>query len=143
MRFAVPGDKHLPRAQLVVLDITTGSVTEAQGEPIDMSMMSPIFQKWAWWAADGSAVYYLSRTRDARTLSLRRFDPTSGEVRTVLTETGTTRVDPAQQQLHPPLARVLSGGREVLWYSQRDGWGHLYLFAAGLAEPIAQVTSGS
>lgn len=142
-RFAVPGDEHIPLAEFAVLDVATGSVTTAQADPVAMPMMSPIFQKWAWWSEDGSAVYYLSRTRDAHTLSLHRLDPSSGEVRTLVTESGPTRVEPGQQQLQPPMVRLLAGGDEVLWYSQRDGWGHLYRFAAGTGELIAQVTSGA
>lgn len=142
-RFAVPGDEHIPLAEFVVLDVATGSVTAARAEPVPMSMMSPIFQKWAWWAEDGSAVHYLNRTRDAHTLSLHRLDAVSGEVETLVAESGPTRVDPAQQQLHAPMVKVLSQGKEVLWYSQRDGWGHLYLLAARTGEVIAQVTSGA
>ncbi|MFI2782766.1 S9 family peptidase [Streptomyces sp. ALB3] len=141
-RFAVPGDEHLPMAEFVVLDVAGGTVTAAQADPVAMSMMSPLFQKWAWWSEGGSAVHYLSRTRDARTLSLHRLDPSTGEVRTVLSESGPTRVEPGQQQLQAPLVRLV-GDDQVLWYSQRDGWGHLYLFAAGTGEQIAQVTSGA
>ncbi len=142
-RYAVAGDEHLPRAEFVVLDVTTGAVTEARGEPVAMSMMSPLFQRWAWWAPDGSAAYYLSRTRDARTLSLHRLDPATGEVRTVLSERGATRVDPAPRQLQPPLVKVLAGGERVLWYSERDGRGHLYLHTAYSGERLAAVTSGA
>ena len=142
-RYAVAGDKHIPRAEFVVIDVEAGTVTRGQGEPVYMSTMSPIFQKWAWWAADGSAAYYLSRSRDAHTLSLYRLDAASGEVSVVLTESGRTRVEPAQQQLQPPAVRVLAGGEEVLWYSQRDGQGHLYLHAAHSGELIVPVTSGT
>jgi hypothetical protein len=65
-------------------------------------------------------VYYLSQPRDLRTLILHRLDPASGEVTTVLSETGTTRVEPNQWMNEPPIVRVLAD--EVLWYSQRDGW---------------------
>ncbi|CAM5372904.1 hypothetical protein STENM327S_00744 [Streptomyces tendae] len=142
-RYAVAGDEHIPLAEFVVLDVTTGAVTEARGEPVAMSMMSPLFQRWAWWAPDGSAVHYLSRSRDARTLGLYRLDPDTGEVRTVLTERGRTRVDPAPRQLQPPLVRVLAGGEQVLWYSERDGRGHLYLHAASTGALVNAVTSGS
>ncbi|HVQ90992.1 MAG TPA: DPP IV N-terminal domain-containing protein [Mycobacteriales bacterium] len=144
-RSPLPGDDRMPLAEYVVLDVTTGSVVPALAEPVPMSMMSPIFQRWAWWAPDSSAVYYLSWTRDARTLRLHRLDPGTGAVRTVLTETGATRVEPAQQQLQPPMVKLLSGGDELLWYSQRDGWGHLYLYRTqtpGTAELRAQLTSG-
>jgi dipeptidyl-peptidase 4 len=141
-RSAIPGDERVPLAELVVIDVTTGAVVRAQAEPAPMPTMSPIFGKWAWWADDGSAVYYLSWPRDARTLRLNRLDPRSGEVRTVLSETGATRVEPAQNQLQPPIVRVISGGDEVLWYSQRDGWGHLYLYGTRDGALRAQLTSG-
>lgn len=141
-RFAVPGDEHLPQAQFTVLDLATGAATTAAAAPVEMSLMSPIFQKWAWWEQDGSAVYYLRRSRDARTLGLERMDAASGQVRTLLTESAPTRVEPGQRQLQQPLVQVLDGGRQVLWYSQRDGWGHLYLFDAGTGDLLTQVTSG-
>lgn len=142
MRSAFPADDRMPLAEFVVLDVGTGSVVRAQAEPVPMPLLSPIFSRWAWWAPDGSAVYYLNGSRDARTLSLHRLDPDSGAVRTVLAETGETRVEPTQQQLAPPMVRMLCGGEEVLWYSQRDGWGHLYLYSAATGELAAQVTSG-
>ncbi|MEV5407895.1 prolyl oligopeptidase family serine peptidase [Thermopolyspora sp. NPDC052614] len=142
LRSAHPGDDRLPLAEFVVIDVVTGSLVRARAEPVPMPLLSPIFSRWAWWAPDGSAVYYLSTSRDARTLSLNRLDPESGAVRTVMSETGATRVEPSQRQLGRPMVRVLSGGDEVLWYSQRDGWGHLYLCAAESGKPITQVTSG-
>lgn len=141
-RCALPGDERMPLAEFVVIDVKTGAVVRAQAEPVPMPAVSPIFQRWAWWADDGSAVYYLSWSRDARTLRLNRLDPGSGQVRTVLSESGTTRVEPAQNQMQPPIVMVISGGDEVLWYSQRDGWGHLYLYDARDGELRAQVTSG-
>jgi len=78
--------------------------------------------------------------RDLRTLTLHRLDPATGEVTTVLSETGTTRVEPNQWSYEPPIVRVLAD--EVLWYSQRDGWGHLYRYDLRTGELLGQVTSG-
>ncbi|MEU9714268.1 DPP IV N-terminal domain-containing protein [Streptomyces sp. NPDC047976] len=139
-RFAHPGDEHVPRAELVVLDVATGTVVRAQAEPLFMPVMSPVAAQWAWWAPDGSAVYYLSRPRDQRTLTLHRLDPATGEVTTVLSETGATRVEPNQWAYEPPIVRVLTD--EVLWYSQRDGWGHLYRYDLHTGALLGQVTSG-
>ncbi|MFG1812131.1 DPP IV N-terminal domain-containing protein [Kribbella sp. NPDC049174] len=91
-------------------------------------------------AEDGSAVYYLSQPRDRRTLTLHRMDPATGEVTTVLSEAGATRVEPNQWGYQPPIVRVLAG--EVLWYSQRDGWGHLYRYDLNTGELLGQLTSG-
>lgn len=139
-RFAHPGDEHVPRAELVVLDVATGTVVRAQAEPLLMPVMSPVAAQWAWWAPDGSAVYYLGRPRDLRTLTLHRMDPATGEVSTVLSESAATRVEPNQYAYEPPIVRVLAD--EVLWYSQRDGWGHLYRYDLRTGALLGQVTSG-
>ena len=95
-RYAYAGDENMPQAELVVLDVAEGTVVRAQAEPLLMPQLSPIMIKWAWWAPDGSAVYYLSQPRDLRTLTLHRLEPATGEVTTVLSETGATRVEPNQ-----------------------------------------------
>ncbi|MEU2834225.1 DPP IV N-terminal domain-containing protein [Streptomyces lavendulae] len=141
-RFAYAGDERVPSAEFVVVDVESGKVVPAQAEPVGMSLMSPISRQWAWWAEDGSAAYYLSSTRDGKELSLHRFDPVSGAVRTILTESGPTRVEPGQLLQQAPIVRVLSDGAEVLWYSQRDNWGHLYLYGTRDGELRVQVTSG-
>ncbi|MFE3862553.1 DPP IV N-terminal domain-containing protein [Streptomyces goshikiensis] len=139
-RYAYAGDEHLPLAELVVLDVAAGTVVRARAEPLPMPLLSPITARWAWWAPDGSAVYYLARPRDQRTLTLHRLDPVTGEVTTVLSESGATRVEPNQWAYEPPIVRVLAD--EVLWYSQRDGWGHLYRYDLRTGAPLGQVTSG-
>ncbi|WP_406047483.1 DPP IV N-terminal domain-containing protein [Kribbella sp. NBC_00889] len=139
-RYAYPGDEHMPQAELVVLDVAEGTVVRAQTAPLLMPQVSPIMAKWAWWAQNGSAVYYLDRPRDLRTLTLYRLDPTTGQVTTVVSETGDTRVEPNQWLFEPPIVQVLAD--EVLWYSQRDGWGHLDRYDLHTGELLGQVTSG-
>ncbi|MFC7640747.1 DPP IV N-terminal domain-containing protein [Streptosporangium lutulentum] len=136
-----PGDDRLPLAELVVLDVAEGTAVPARAEPQAMPVMSPIFTRWAWWAEDGSAVYYL--------VAARRAHPPAAPARS-RHRGGDDRAD--RDRGHPggavpaaaqrPMVRVLSGGRELLWYSQRDGWGHLYLYDARSGEPRGQVTSG-
>ncbi|MEV4021163.1 DPP IV N-terminal domain-containing protein [Nonomuraea angiospora] len=141
-RYAYPGDDRVPLAELVVLHGESGAVVRAKAEPLVMPPFSPIQWRWAWWAEDGSAVYYLEQPRDFRTLRLNRMDPETGEVTMVLSESGRTRVEPNQYMGAPPMVRVLGSGREVLWYSQRDGWGHLYLYDARTGTLKNQVTAG-
>ncbi|QSY51400.1 S9 family peptidase [Streptomyces griseocarneus] len=141
-RYAFPGDERIPLGEFVVLDVATGEAVRAETGPEPLPLMSPITTKWAWWAEDGSAVYHLNGSRDGRRLRLDRLDAATGKVTAVVTETGDTRVEPAQQQRQAPMVKVLAGGAEVLWYSQRDGWGHLYLYDARTGEVRRQVTSG-
>ncbi|MEQ4723726.1 DPP IV N-terminal domain-containing protein [Nonomuraea sp. B19D2] len=141
-RYAYPGDTHMSQGEFVVIEAATGRVVKARTAPEPMPLQSPIASGWAWWAEDGSAVYYLSQPRDQRSLHLNRLDPATGQVRGVLSESGPTRVEPNQAGA-APIIGVLSGGSQVLWYSQRDGWGHLYLYDARTGTPIRQVTSGA
>ncbi|MFI6541219.1 DPP IV N-terminal domain-containing protein [Nonomuraea sp. NPDC050547] len=142
-RLALPGDTHIPTAEMTVVDVIGGRVVKAQDEPVLMTIISPMVVRWAFWAEDSSAVYYLSQSRDVRTLKLKRMDPVTGEVTTLITETGPTRVEPTQTALNFfPIIKVINGGAEVLWYSQRDGWGHLYLYDTRTGELRNQVTSG-
>ncbi|MEV6243990.1 prolyl oligopeptidase family serine peptidase [Lentzea sp. NPDC051838] len=140
-RYAYPGDEHMPLAELVVFDIAAGTMVRAACEPLLMPEFSPITAGWAWWSDDSSTVYFLSRPRDQHTLTLNRLDPVSGEVTVILSETGPTRVGPNQLIYGLPIVRVLAD--EVLWFSQRDGWGHLYRYDLHTGALLGQVTSGS
>ena len=138
--YAYPGDTSVPLAELVVFDVRAGTTVFAAAEPLLMPEFSPVTAGWAWWSDDSTAVYFLSRPRDQHTLTLNRMDAVTGEVRVVVTETGTGRTSPNQFMYGPPLVRVV--GDEVLWFSQRDGWGHLYRHDLHTGELLGQVTSG-
>jgi dipeptidyl-peptidase-4 len=139
-RYAYAGDEVLPRAELAVLDIAERTMVRAQADPLLMPQSSPIMSRWAWWADDSSAVFYLTQSRDLHSLALDRLDAATGVVTTVVSETGPTRVEPNQWMFEPPILRVLTD--EVLWYSQRDGWGHLYRYDLHTGEMLGRVTSG-
>jgi hypothetical protein len=46
--YAFPGDERMPLAELVVLDVGSGTVVRAETEPLLVPLMSPI---WAAWTA--------------------------------------------------------------------------------------------
>jgi dipeptidyl-peptidase 4 len=141
-RYAMPGEP-LTRGEWLTFDIRSGTMRKAATEPFLFTYFSPIMSKTAWWSADGGSAYYLDQPRDLRTLSLKCIDPVTGDVRTLVEESGETRVEATQGFLEPPpMVRVLSGGREVLWYSERDGWGHLYLYDLS-GGAVTQVTKGN
>ena len=139
--YAMPGDEVLPTAEFLVFNLESGDTVTAKAEPMLVPMLSPLLWKRMWWAEDSSAIYFLDQPRDLRTLWLKRLDPATGEVRTLVEEHGEPRVEPGQM-MGQTIVRVLPGGQEVLWYSQRDGWGHLYLYDALTGEMRNQVTRG-
>lgn len=136
LRYALPGDEAVPTVQLLVVDATTGSVTCVQHEAFPVQYLSPVACGQAWWAADGG-VWFITGDRPHRDVRLVRADPEDGTTVEVLRETNDTQV-----QVGPlftdNLTRVLPDGR-VLWWSERDGWGHLYLYEGSHCR---QLTSG-
>jgi dipeptidyl-peptidase 4 len=138
--YAMPGDEVPPRCELLVIDIETRQLT-AKTAPLLMTQGSPLMMMRAWWAADGSAIYYLEAPREPRTVWLKRLDALTGESRTMVEESDAPWVDANQVPGGPPIGRVLSDD-EVLWWSQRDGWGHLYLYDGQSGELRNRVTSG-
>ncbi|HWN26772.1 MAG TPA: DPP IV N-terminal domain-containing protein [Actinomycetospora sp.] len=134
--FPVPGDEANPTITWHVFDVPARTRVDVQDEPAPMVHGTAI--AYTWWTGD--VVHRLQQSRDARTLRLRSIDPATGETATLVSETGATRVDATPQLGEPTMTHVLDSG-EILWWSQRDGWGHLWLYPADGDEAV-QVTSG-
>ena len=141
-RYTMPGEEAQAMLTWTVLSVAADDAQRTvvrQAEPTIIMHATAVVYAW-WTGASGESVYFLNHSRDARTLELRRLDPATGAVTTVISETGETRVDPTPQLGDPPMVRVLESG-EILWWSQRDGWGHLYLYSAD-GQQVTQVTTG-
>ena len=138
-RYPMPGEEAQATMSWTVLDVAERTVVRQQDGPT--TIMHPTALVYAWWSGKaGEAIHFLQHSRDARTLELRRLDPTDGATTTLISETGETRVDPTPQLGEPQMVHVLESG-EILWWSQRDGWGHLYLYSAD-GQQVTQVTTG-
>lgn len=91
------------------------------------------------WTADGTQLAFVSSSRDHKRATLRIADAATGEVRDVLEETVETFYESGYQTWN---WRVLPETGEVIWYSQRDDWGHLYLYDLATGRLKHRVTSG-
>jgi dipeptidyl aminopeptidase/acylaminoacyl peptidase len=74
------------------------------------------------WSPDGSKLALASVSRDHKHVWLRVADTTTGAVRTAFEE-----VVPTQFESRTGW-RVLWPTNEVIWHSERDNWGQLYLY---------------
>jgi dipeptidyl-peptidase-4 len=92
------------------------------------------------WSADGSQLAFVSTSRDHKHSVLRVADPETGAVRDVLEETVETFFESGFQDAGN--WRLLAESDEVLWYSHRDNWGHLYLYDLESGRLKNQVTRG-
>lgn len=88
------------------------------------------------WSADGSHFVFVSTSRDHKVASVRVADATTGEVRDVFEEVEETFYESQSGW------RYLSSSNEILWFSQRDNWGNLFLYDATTGDLKRKVTSG-
>jgi len=141
-RYALPGDRNLPMARWRIIDVATRSVVAVEGDFV-LGDRSPLAEdrRYAWWSPAGDAVYHVDFSADRRTLALNRIDPVRGSAENVIVETGPSHVDAHQREGDPPLVHVLRDGT-ALWFSQRDGWGHLYRYDLGSGAVLNKVTDG-
>ncbi len=87
------------------------------------------------WLADTSDKLYFERSsRDLHRVDFCVADTSSGTVKTLIQERANVFID-----VKP--VRILNNGAEILWWSERDGWGHYYLYD-GAGTLKGQITSG-
>ncbi len=143
--YPLPGDKDVTMIERVVIDTDSGKVTRLKTPPDQhrSSLCDDISCRGGgWddvqWAADGKSLAYLSTSRDHRKESLFMADVSTGAVRPVLDETVSTFFESGNGRVN---WRYLSKRNEVLWFSERSNWGHLYLYDAStgaLKHPVTQ-----
>ena len=142
-RQALVGDEHAPMAELLIVDLTENRVTPVEYTPQPAIFFTPIGLERVWWSEDGQALYLVHEERDCRTLHLMRVDARTGMAEQLLEERAETGIALRPTYFGRPNVRVLDDGAEFLWYSTRDGWGHLYLYDGKSGELKAQVTQGA
>jgi dipeptidyl aminopeptidase/acylaminoacyl peptidase len=94
----------------------------------------------AQWYPDGSHLAFISSARDHKTAWMRVADASSGEVKTLFEEHAATQVGDAS--LPENLWRPLPASNELIWWSQRDNWIHLYLYDLTTGKLKNRITMG-
>jgi dipeptidyl aminopeptidase/acylaminoacyl peptidase len=92
------------------------------------------------WYPDGSHLAFVSTSRDHRSAWFRVANAQTGEVRTLFEERMPTQVGDAA--FTENLWRVLPASNELIWWSQRDNWIHLYLYDLATGRLKGRITGG-
>jgi dipeptidyl aminopeptidase/acylaminoacyl peptidase len=136
-RYTLPGDPDQPLAELLVIDADTARVVKIDTPPL-MTFGSPL--NGAWWSADGRQVHFIEEPRAWTWARLKTADASSGTTRQILHEDSQTYLQLSFSG--PPNVRVLNATPEAIWFSERDGWGHLYLYDTQTGALKNQITRG-
>ena len=92
------------------------------------------------WSDNADQLAFISSSRDHKEALLRVADPETGEVRDVMHESVDTYYESGVDAENWD---VFFDTDEVLWYSERSDWGHLYMYDLATGELKHQITSGA
>lgn len=101
------------------LSIPTRRVTEKERRERDGTPNPVASSQWA--LAGSDSFIMIRQSRDLKRLDICRVDAKTGDTTVLVEERLNTYID------SKPI-RLLEGEKEFLWWSERDGWGHWYLY---------------
>ncbi|UUX99099.1 DPP IV N-terminal domain-containing protein [Sphingomonas sp. J315] len=125
MPMPTPADAPEKRYHLVLIDLKDGGTVPVDGGALGFNDYAPY---WALvgepgWDISDNTLYLATSTRDSRALGLVAVDLDSGKSRTVVEERDAQFLNLNPFDYHVPNVRLLAQRDEILWWSQRSGWG--------------------
>jgi len=144
-KYSLPGDVHVPMIERVVIDVASRAIIRLNMAPDQRrsTLCDDISCHGGWedvqWSADGRHLAFVSTNRDSTKVWMRIADAATGEVREVFNERTPTWFESGISKVS---WRYLSASDEILWYSQRSDWGHLYLYDAASGALKRTITRG-
>jgi dipeptidyl-peptidase-4 len=141
------GDVHEPQTRYVAFNILNGRRLDIQDMPNPGAFYAPVGGAWSWWAPDSKSVFFLSHDRYFKCVGLYRWDIRDGSTHLLLEEKSSTYVglDGSYQPAGRVTVRLVQKGTggDLVWFSERDGWGHLYRYDLRTGVLKNRITSGS
>jgi len=144
-KYPLVGDKDITMIERVVIDVPARKVVRFKMPPDQHRSTQcddvSCFGGWedVKWAADGKMLAFASTSRDHKETWLRVADTATGVVREVFDEKVKTWFESGINAIN---WRYLPESNEVLWWSQRSNWGHLYLYDLTTGKLKRAVTKG-
>ena len=146
-KYALPGDEKIFEIERLIIDLknnnivrlnmendfqrstTTDHIAGRDGELLDTQ-----------WNEDGSKLAFISSSRDHKMANLKIANTKTGQVSSVFKETVDTYYESG---LGSENWKVLFDSDEFIWYSEKDNWGHLYLYDLKTKQLKNRITKGN
>jgi dipeptidyl aminopeptidase/acylaminoacyl peptidase len=159
-RYAMPGDENTPQSEIYVFDVKSKNRVKIKADRFKDQTVNiatrpqragaggggrggggaaggpAIPARPQEWLADGTDKLYFSRlSRDMHRLDVCVADTTTGDVKPIIEERLNTYIE------SKPL-RLADNGASLIFWSERDGWGHFYLYDAATGALKSRLTEG-
>jgi dipeptidyl aminopeptidase/acylaminoacyl peptidase len=143
-KYPLPGGE-IAMIQRCIIDVDNAKVimTKVAPDPHRATLSDDIASSGTmddiYFSSDNTKVAFVSTSRDHKTEKVRIADAATGDVREVFEETVKTQFESGHGGIN---WRYLDKSNEIIWFSERDNWGHLYLYDATTGKVKNQITSG-
>lgn len=129
-KYAMPGEKEQPQSDLVHYSFDTRTLSNL---PID-TFKDQTLSLWSTtpaantrdddfrpttWLGNATEFYFAISSRDLKRVDVLRWNLKTNQKELVIEERSNTYIDFEKPELL---------GNELIWWSERDGWGHFYLY---------------
>ncbi|MXV14764.1 S9 family peptidase [Hufsiella ginkgonis] len=145
-KYPLAGDKEVAMIERVIIEVESPKVIRIQvkADPHrgtqcdDISCTGAAFDDVEW-NDDATQLAFVSTSRDHKQEKFRIADAVTGAVREVFEESVATQFESGRGTIN---WHYLANTNEILWYSERDNWGHMYLYDAKTGNVKNQITRG-
>ncbi|BAV05739.1 S9 family peptidase [Filimonas lacunae] len=144
-KYPLPGDSAVIMIHRVIIDVDNARVIPIQvgPDPHRGTLSDDISSSGTFddvdWSGDDAELAFVSTSRNHQHEKLRIANATTGQIREVMEEKVATQYESGQGTIN---WQYLQKSKEFIWYSERDNWGHLYLYDATTGKVKNQVTKG-
>lgn len=144
-KYPLPGDPVVTTIQRVIIDVDNPKVIRLKMAPDQhrSTQCDDVSCDGGWsdvyWSPDAKTLAFVSTSRDHKKENLRVADAATGSIRDVYEETAATQFESGQGEVN---WRYLPATNEFIWFTERDGWGHLYLYDLATGKLKNQITKG-
>ena len=118
-RYAMPGEERVPQQELWVFSRSTHQFKKLKVDRYKDQLLLNVH-----FSGDSDTVRFVRRDRLQRNLEVCDYDLKTDQVKVLFTE----NVENAYLEVQP-IKYVAKPGGDFLWFSERTGWGHYYLYS--------------
>jgi dipeptidyl aminopeptidase/acylaminoacyl peptidase len=144
-KYPLVGDENVTMIERVVIDVDSHKVIRLKMPPDQhrSTICDDVSCSGGWddvqWSDDSKQLAFVSTSRDHKQEWLRVADAEDGKIREVMTETAPKFFESGNDRVN---WKYLWGTDEVLWFSERDGWGQMYLYDGKTGKLKNEITHG-
>ncbi|GHN01981.1 dipeptidyl peptidase IV [Cytophagales bacterium WSM2-2] len=145
-KYPIPTDADIIRIYRVIIDVTAPKIVKLKmnsdarrGTQCDDISCDGGFDDVVW-SDDSKQLVFVSTSRDHKQENVRIANAETGEVKDLFEEKVATQYESGQGTIS---WKYFSKTNEIIWYSERSDWAHLYLYDANTGQIKNQITSGN